>query len=96
MMLGRLGIVSLIVIVVSVAFLGFASGDLFRHIWDKHPRHAGAQKASPPHVAWKTTPAVSPEVATMTAPSQIAAVIPVEHDAVIAAPPRPPFVPPRV
>ena len=95
-MLGRLGIVSLIALVVSVAFLGFASGDLVRHVWDKHPRHAGAQQASPPHVAWKTTPAVSPQVATMTEPAQIAAVIPVEHAAVIAAPLRPPFVPPRI
>jgi hypothetical protein len=95
-MLGRLGVVSLVVVVMAVAFLGFASGDPATHIWDKHPRHAGMQRASTPHMVWKTTPAVSPEIVMTAAPVQLVAVVPIEHDAVVAAPPRPPFVPPRV
>jgi hypothetical protein len=93
-MIHRLGVPSLIVLVVGVAFLGFASGDLVRHVWDKHPRHAGTQ-ASPPHTMWKTTPGVAVPVASLAALPPAGAVVAVASPVPFGAPPRPPFVPPR-
>ena len=95
-MVRRVVFASLIIVVVSAAFLGFASGDLVSHVWDKHPRHAGAQHLSPPHVAWKTTPAVAPLVVAVAQPPRAGTVAPLVLGAVIGAAPRPPFVPPRV
>ena len=95
-MVRRFGSASLIVVLVSAAFLGFASGDLASHVWDKHPRHAGAQHLSPPRAAWKTTPAVEPLVVAMARPSKAGTVAPLVPRAVTAMAPRPPFVPPRV
>ena len=93
-MLRRLGIVPLIVLVVSVAFLGFAGGDLVRHIWDKHPRHAGAQ-AAPPHTMWKTTPGDAGPSASSAALPPAGVVAAVAAPVAANVPPRLPFVPPR-
>lgn len=94
-MILRLGVTSLIVTLVTVAFLGFATGDLVRHAWDKHPRHAGTQQASPPHVAWKTTPGVAPPVVALAALPLAGAVVTLAILGLDGAPPRAPFVPPR-
>jgi len=84
-MIRRVGIAMLIVTLVAVAFLGFASGDLARHVWDKQPRQT----------AWKTTPGVAPPLAVLAALPLTGAVVPDLLPAVSGAPPRPPFVPPR-
>lgn len=83
-MLRGLGIASLIVVLVSAAFLGFASGDLVR-LSDKHPRQA----------AWKPTPGVAPVVAVFAALPLSGAVVPALVPVVSGTPPRLPFVPPR-
>ena len=84
-MILRVGIAALIVTLVAVAFLGFASGDHARHVWDKHPRQT----------AWKTTPGVAPLVATLAALPLTGVIVPAVLPAVSGAPPRLPFVPPR-
>jgi hypothetical protein len=94
-MVRRLGVASLIVLIVGTAFLGFASGDVRGHVLDTYPRHAGAQQPSTPHGVWKTPPVVAPQAVAMAAPPEIGALVPGAAPAVIAAPPRPPFVPPR-
>jgi hypothetical protein len=84
-MLRGLGITSLIVLLLSAAFLGFASGDLVRHLLDKHARQP----------AWKPTPGVAPAAAVLAALPLSGAVVPALIPVVSGAPPRLPFVPPR-
>jgi hypothetical protein len=95
-MIRRLGVASLIVLIMSVAFLGFASGDLVRHVWDKHPRHAGSQHAGAPHVAWKNTPGTTWAPAPIGAPPVAGPVHAAAVPVAAPVPARPPFVPPRV
>jgi len=79
-----------------VAFLGFATGDHVRHIWDKHPRHAGSQQAHAPRVTWKSTPGTTPVIAPVTALPLAGLVANDSAPAVGPVPAHPPFVPPRV
>src|SRR5689334_5372970 len=94
--ISRAGILSLLVVLVGVAFLGFAAGDQVRHVWDKHPRHAGSQHAGAPHVAWKSTPGTSPAPASLAVLPLAGLVAAAGAPVIDAAPARPPFVPPRV
>ena len=93
-MLLRLGIASLIVVLVAGAFLGFASGDFARHIWNKHPRHTGAPQTAD-KVTLKTPPGAMATIGAIIV-LPLAGLVPLAPAlAVAGAPMRPPFVPPR-
>ena len=94
-MIRRAGILVLILALVGVAFLGFAAGDHVRHVWDKHPRHAGSAQAGAPHVAWKSTPGTTPAETLLTGLPLAGPIAAAEVAPVGPVPSRQPFVPPR-